>query len=361
MRLPVDNNGNIDLKLFSNMIDLYITSGFAYFDTAYGYMKKRSEESLRICLTERYPRDKYIIADKITLSKLNEFSCMGDYFNKQLENLGVDYIDNYMVHGLDEGKYHEAINNNCFDFIKALKEKGKVKRIGISFHDKSDILDRILYEQPELDFVQLQVNYLDWNDAIVQSNKCVDIAVKYGKRIIVMEPLKGGILSSFDNLKCQDVSGLDNTMSDASWGIRFSASVNNVDYVLSGMNSIQQLEDNVSYMRRFKPLNEREIEICLKIAKEYEKAKNISCTGCRYCIDECPKQVDIPTYLHMLNEYGRTKNKSVFYNLQTYYNAYSKNGSLINCVKCGKCELICPQKIKICHWLDEARNTFEGK
>lgn len=235
MRLPVDENEDINYELIGQMVDIFVRNGFTYFDTAYGYMGGRAEIALRKCLVERYKREEYVIADKLTLSKMVEFESLEEYFLVQLRNLGVDFIDLYLIHGLDAEKYKYAKEENCFDFIRELKKRGKVKYIGISFHDSAEVLEKILSEQNDIDYVQLQVNYLDWKDNIVQSEKCIEIATKYCKRIIVMEPLKGGMLASFNEMDYKIVSKLGKRMSAASWGIRFAASQKNVDIVLSGM------------------------------------------------------------------------------------------------------------------------------
>ncbi len=359
MRLPVDVNGNIDDTLFSKMIDLYIENGFSYFDTAFGYMGQQSEVAIKQNLTSRYPRDRYVLADKITLSKLKKFETLDSFFNAQLERLGVEYIDIYLVHGLDAAKYEEAKSRHIFEFISELKNKGKIKYTGISFHDKADVLDKILIEQNDLDYVQLQVNYVDWKDELVQSEKCVEVACTHNKRIVVMEPLKGGLLASFNEMDREKVRLLGTEMTPASWGIRFAASQKHVDFVLSGMNSLQQIENNISYVKYFKPLNREEEELLLQIASEYKKKKYIQCTECRYCMDTCSRKIDIPVYLKLLNDIKRTDNKSVFYNSATYYESCSKSGNGPDrCVNCGLCESVCPQKLSIREYLEEVKRLL---
>lgn len=225
------------------------------------------------------------------------FASLDDYFSAQLENLGVSFIDNYLIHGLDNEKYEDAKNKKSFEFIRNLKAQKKVKYIGICFHDKSDVLEKILSEQKELDYVQLQINYLDWEDDLVQSRKCAEVATEYGKRIIVMEPLKGGLLASFDEMNNDIVEKLDNKFSAASWGIRFAASQVNVDYVLSGMYSLEQINNNTSYMKEFVSLDEIEMRHLLQLAQEYKEKKYIQCTDCRYCMDICPVEIETPIYM----------------------------------------------------------------
>lgn len=359
MRLPVDVQGNINNKLLMQMIDIYISNGFTYFDTAYGYMGQRSETALKECLVDRYSRDKFVIADKLTLSKIGSFSSLEDYYSAQLENLGVGFIDIYLVHGLDAEKYEEAKKKKCFEFIRNLKVQGKVNHIGISFHDKADILKKILSEQKELDYVQLQINYLDWEDDLVQSRKCAEVVAEYGKRITVMEPLKGGLLASFDEMNNDIVEKLDNKMSAASWGIRFAASQENVDYVLSGMNSLEQINNNTSYMKEFVPLDEKEMRLLFQLAEEYKRKKYVQCTGCRYCMDLCPIGIETPFYMQMLNNIKRSDNKSIFYNSKTYYQSYSQNGKgPSECIECGRCEQICPQKLSLRTYLKEVKQIL---
>lgn len=359
MRLPINEKGNIDNELLKKMIDVYIDNNFAYFDTAYGYMGQRAETALKECLVKRYDRNRFMIADKLSLSKINYFSSLKNYFCNQLENLGVDFIDVYLVHGLDSKKYNEAKKKGCFEFIRELKRQGKVKYIGISFHDGAAVLEKILSEHRELDYVQLQVNYMDWTDGLVQSKKCVEIAAEYGKNIIVMEPLKGGLLASFDEVNIDLVNKLDNKMSAASWGIRFAASQVNVKYVLSGMNSLKQIKNNISYMKEFSPLNKKEMKILIRIAEEYKKKKYVQCTDCRYCMDLCPMGIEIPLYMQMLNNVKRCDNRSNFYNCKTYYQSYSQNGKgPSKCIGCGRCELICPQKLFVKSYLKEVEQIL---
>lgn len=317
MRLLVDLHGNIDEKLLCDMIDLFIKNGSSYFDTAYGYMGKKAEKTIKRCLVERYRREQYIIADKLTLSQIDKFSSLEDYFETQLNNLGVADINIYLLHGLDNYKYQLVKKRDCFKFISALKACGKIKYAGISFHDKADVLERILSEQNDIDYVQLQLNYLDWRDDLVEAEKCLGVAKKINKRVIVMEPLKGGLLTSADILNEEKVKLLDTNMSFASWGIRFAASQSNVDMVLSGMNSMEQMYDNVSFMKDFIPLLKEEEEILLDLAKEYKEINVILCTKCEYCMGVCPQGLNIPKLLYMLNEVKKSNNKSIVYNMRT--------------------------------------------
>lgn len=360
MRLPVDGKGNIDYELVSRMVDVFISNEFAYFDTAYGYMGKQAEGVLKKCLVNRYSREKYIIADKLTLSKIDDFNSMEDYFSAQLGNLGVEFIDIYLIHGLDAKKYECAKEKGCFNFISELKKRGKVRYTGISFHDSAEVLEKILIEQNDIDYVQLQVNYLDWMDNLVQSKKCVDIAAKYYKRIVVMEPLKGGALASFDEMDSEVVKKMDKEMSPASWGIRFAASQKNVDFVLSGMNTLDQVNDNVSYMTKFVPLTMQEIDLLFRMVEQYKEKKYIQCTECRYCIGVCPESINIPIYIQMLNNIKRFDNKSIFFNLKTYYKAFVESDKgPVECIRCGKCEEICPQKITIRKYLNTVKQLFK--
>ncbi len=359
MRLPVDLQGNIDVDLVTNMVDIFIENGFSYFDTAYGYMGKQAEKVLKTCLVDRYPREQFVIGDKLTLSKIPQFSSMHDYFFEQLNNLGLDYIDVYLLHGLDSKKYELAKELNCFQFISSLKENKKIKYGGVSFHDKSEMLEKILYEQKDIDYVQLQINYLDWKDDLVQAEKCLNVAKKFNKRVIVMEPLKGGLLASVREMNKDLVTELDMNMSFASWGIRFAASQDNVEIVLSGMNSIEQMCDNLNFMKDFTPISNHETNILFEIVREYKNKSYIPCTKCKYCLDVCPQKLNIPMLLQILNEIKRTNNKSLFFNMKTYYESYSysyKNATY--CVGCGNCESECPQKIAIKEHMNELKIVF---
>lgn len=360
MRLPAKGilDSSIDLEQVKAMFDIFLSKGFTYFDTAYMYHGGKSEVAIREALVKRYPRDSYTITDKLPLMMLVSKGQMEKTFNTQLERLGVDYIDYYWIHALNQHEYSKAQKWDAFGFIKNLKDEGKVRHIGFSFHDKADVLDKILTEHPEVEYVQLQLNYLDWEDENVESRKCYEVATKHNKSVIVMEPVKGGKLASLPSDCEQMLKKLDNSMSIASWAIRYVASLPNVFMVLSGMSNLEQAKDNISYMQDFKPLNDREIKVIETVSKILRGREQIPCTSCRYCHEGCPKDIAIPEYFNLYNKKDDVPKEE----LVKEYNKIveSGRGKASDCIKCGHCETMCPQHIKIRDNLDIIADFFEN-
>lgn len=364
MRLPLlnpDDAASIDTKQFKKMVDVFLDKGFTYFDTAYPYHQEKSEDAVKSALVSRYPRERFILADKMPILRV---TAPGDYrvfFDEQLKRCGVDYFDYYLLHNLGRDRYINTQKFGGFEFISKMKEKGYVKNIGFSFHDDADTLDRILTDHPEVDFVQLQINYLDWDGAVAQSGKCYNVASKHGKEIMVMEPVKGGTLANlpapakavFDGYYAK--KGLKSP-SPASLAIRYAASLSNVKHVLSGMSNLDQLLDNTSYMTDFVPLDDGEKRLVEDITSELKRSIKVPCTGCRYCLEECPISVNIPDYFGLLNLHAVTGNKTGM-----YYQRFKMNHATASeCLKCGKCERICPQHIAIREYLEEFAALYEA-
>lgn len=362
MRLPVmtDEAGksvdsDIDYDKTSELFDQFLEAGFNYFDTAHGYHMGSSEIAIRKCLTSRHDRSEYILTDKLTDSY---FQCEADVeplFNKQLEACGVDYFDFYLLHSLNDkliSKYEEC---NTYEICAKLKAEGKIRHFGISFHDKAEVLDRILTAHPEIEVVQIQFNYVDYNDECVQSRECYEVCVKHGKPVIVMEPVKGGAL-----VKDLPAAGLevlkDFQGSPASFAIRFAASQDNVFMVLSGMGSQEMVVDNTSYMKEFEALSDAEHEAVMKVAELFRAQKLIPCTGCRYCVEGCPVGILIPDAFACYNK------KKVFnsWNEDYYYKAVVArgHGKASECIECGACEHICPQHLEIRELLKDVATEF---
>lgn len=349
MRLPLlDENDNrtVDIETVKSMVDLFMSRGFTYFDTAAPYHRGCSETAFREAVAKRYPRDAYTITDKLSLFMVQSENELQGFFDAQLERLGVDYMDYYWLHGLNVESYADAQRYNAFAFLQRLKSEGKVKHIGFSFHETPEVLEKILTEHPEMEFVQLQLNYLDWNDAALRAKDCYEIATRHGKPVIVMEPVRGGALAKLP-IEAENVfRSLDPGDSNASWAIRFAATHENVMVVLSGMSDMAQMEDNTSYMQDFKPLDEREMAAALYAAEIIRTSITIPCTGCHYCTDGCPKHIAIPEYFAVYNLLQtRLDRPEMAYN---YYKSISSNhGRASECIGCGQCEERCPQHLPI--------------
>lgn len=344
MRFPTKGlPTNIDKEELTKMVDSFMEKGFTYFDTAYVYHMGKSEEALREVLVKRYDRSSYTITDKLPMFMILLKGQMEKIFNEQLKRLGVDYIDYYWLHALNKREYEKSKKLGAFDFIRKLKQEGKVKHIGFSFHDTADVLETILEEQPDMEYVQLQINYLDWNDEKVQSKKCYDVCVKHNKPVIVMEPVRGGKLANVPERAEKLFKDYNKDASPASWAIRYVASLENVYMVLSGMSNFAQLEDNTNYMKEFVPLNEDEQLIVKEVAKIVKEENTIPCTGCKYCVEGCPMKINIPAYFEIYNNSDNERKK------KEAYDELVKNGSgrAEDCLKCGKCENACPQHLKI--------------
>ena len=347
MRLPLldkDDYSSVDIERFKNMADTFLANGFTYFDTAYPYHRGNSEVAFREAVVKRYPRSAYTITDKLSLFMIQDEKEIPGFFEKQLQQLGVDYVDYYWLHGLNGRTYQQAEEMHAFEFIQAKKAEGKIRHIGLSFHDKAALLDEILTVHPELEYVQIQLNYLDWNDPAVESRLCYEVAVKHNKPVIVMEPVKGGSLIQIPETAKQLFEKTHPELSIASWAIRFAASPSHVMMVLSGMSDEQQVEDNISYMRDFQSLDEKERQAVEQAVKIIRASEVISCTACRYCTDTCPGKIAIPDYFAIYNNMKQS-GTAVRLTTQTYYSTLTQtHGKASECLKCGKCEKLCPQE-----------------
>lgn len=355
MRLPMKGKKDPDMTQICSMVDKFMSNGFNYFDTAYFYLDGKSEGYLKESLVDRYDRDEFVIADKLPVMFLTHESQMEEIFSNQLERCGVEYIDYYLLHALNKVGYEKTKLFKIFEFVKQKKAEGKIKKIGFSFHDKAKVLDKILSEHPEVEFVQLQINYLDWQDGKIQSKLCYEVARKHGVEIIIMEPVKGGALANVPSNAELMFKSYDENLSVASWAIRFAASLDGVIMVLSGMSTDEQMDDNLSYMKDFKAINGEEIEMCFKVG-DIIKSKNIvPCTACKYCIEVCPKNIAIADYFAL---YNQNINKGVL-DEDGYETLAQEFGKASDCVECKKCEGICPQKIEIVKQLKNVKSKFE--
>lgn len=362
MRLPLLNGedpASVDTEQVIQMVDQYLDRGFTYFDTAYMYHGFTSENVIQQVLTSRYPRDRFVLTTKMPTMRLQDKADLNRIFDEQLQKCGVDYFDYYLLHNLNTSHYEIAERLDAFAFIREKKRLGQVRKIGFSYHDGPQLLDRILTEHPYVDVVQLQVNYLDWDSAGIQSKNCYEVARRHGKEIIVMEPVKGGALANVPKAVQQLFAEAAPERSAASWAIRFAASLEGVLTVLSGMSNLGQLMDNVGYMENFQPMDAKEREIVAQAAAILKKSIAISCTGCNYCTQGCPAGIPIPTYFSLYNAEMQSLRRG-FSVQQVYYENYAKNHSKASaCIQCGQCEDQCPQHLPVIRWLKKVVDVLE--
>lgn len=355
MRLPL-KDGEVDLAETSRMVDYFLEQGFNYFDTAHGYLQGRSETALKACLTSRHPRDSYILTDKLTGTFFKTEADIRPFFQSQLEACGVDYFDFYLMHAQSAMFYQHFKKCRAYETAFALKAEGKIKHVGISFHDHAEVLEQILTDYPEIEVVQIQFNYVDYDDPAVQSRKCYEVCRRHGKPVLVMEPVKGGNLVNLPEEARKVLDELHGG-SPASYAIRFAAGFPGMMMVLSGMSSMEQMKDNLSYMKDFQPLNETELEAVKKVQSIFRGMNLIPCTACRYCTDGCPRQIAIPDLFAVMN----TKQIYHDWNADFYYNnVYTGAGRRASdCIQCGRCEKACPQHLPIRRLLTEIAAEFE--
>ena len=362
MRLPLtdpDDYDSIDFALTAQMVDMYLARGFNYFDTAYMYHNGHSEIAVRETVVKRYPRASFWLADKMPIMSVKTEADLERIFNEQLERCGVDYFDVYHLHNLTVDNYRTAQEVDAFGFLQQKVQEGRVRHPGFSFHDNAALLDVILTAYPGIEYVQLQLNYLDWENDGIQSRKCYETTRKHGKKIIAMEPVKGGSLAQVPEEAERLFKQYAPEMSVASWAVRYAAGLEGVDMVLSGMSDMRQLEDNTAYMRHFKPLGPAEHAVIDQAVQIIKSAIAIPCTACQYCVKYCPQNIPIPQYFALYNNKKQTK-PMPYYVQQVYYDNYIKtHGKASDCISCGACECQCPQQLKIAELMPEVAASFE--
>ncbi|MCL2125481.1 MAG: aldo/keto reductase [Oscillospiraceae bacterium] len=357
MRMPMAGGLGIDMELLKQMVDTYLAAGFKYFDTAYVYTG--SEEALREALVRRHPRDNYMVTTKMPVFLVKTQDDMQKAFDTSLERLGLDHLDFYLLHGLslETGEKLEQIGG--WDFVRNLKEQGRIRNYGFSYHDSPEHLDILLSRHPDVDIVQLQINYLDWEDPEVQSRRLYETARKHNKPFNIMGPVKGGLLSGAGSEAETMLRKINPDVSAASWAVRFVAPLEGLHVMLSGMGTMEQLEDNINTIKNLKPLSDEEKAVLREVADVLHKMPTIPCTGCKYCVENCPQKLKIPALIELYNEFITFNQKrSIGYTFEEV-----TAGGLLpsKCTACHSCEKHCPQHIEIPDTMRKAADAYEQR
>lgn len=358
MRLP-EIDGKIDIERVTGMIDSYMKAGFNYFDTAYVYHGGNSEKAVKELLSGRYPREDYMVATKLPAWSLKTKEDRDRVFSEQLERTGLQYFDFYLLHSLEDGSNYDVYENlDCFNWCMEKKAQGKIKHFGFSFHGTPELLIKVLDKHPEVEFVQIQLNYADWDNDIVQSGRLYEILSERKVPMIVMEPVKGGTLARVDDELEAMFKETSPDRSVASWAMRFCGGLDGIMTILSGMSNEEQVADNLKTFTEFEPLSEKEKETLRAVCDKMLSVKLIGCTSCRYCVDGCPQSISIPDIFGAVNTLRKfpKDNRPKFF----YGGLIARSGKASSCIGCGQCEAVCPQHLPIIELLKEATEKLEG-
>jgi len=356
MRLPM-KDGAIDIEQFTEMVDLFMAAGFRYFDTAYGYNNGDSERAAKTALIDRYPRDSFCFATKLPAWIAKDKAEAQQMFYTSLERTGAGYFDFYLLHNISEGHLASFDEFEIWDFLAARKKEGLIKHLGCSVHAAPETLDKVLTEHPDMEFVQLQINYADWDSDSVQARRCYEVARKHGKPIVIMEPVKGGTLAELPEQAVAPLRAVDPEASMASWALRFAVSLEGLVTVLSGMSNVEQMRQNIELFKNLKPFTEEERAALEKTREYLASVPTVPCTGCSYCTAGCPQEIPIPDIFQAYNLY------KVYGNLpaaKRFYRFATRRGvTASDCVECGQCESVCPQSLSIIEELKNAAKIFD--
>jgi len=352
MRLP-EKDGAIDIDHVCRMVDKYMASGLNYFDTAYVYHGGKSEVAAREALVKRYDRDSFMLATKLPAWELNSESDIEKVFNEQLKRAGVDYFDFYLLHSIEDGNnYDTYVKYDCFKWGMEKKKQGKIKHFGFSYHGSPELLEEVLDTHPEVEFVQIQLNYLDRTNPVVRSGELYDILHKREIPIIVMEPVRGGMLANMPENIEKMFKQMRPDDSVASWALRFVGSLDGVMTILSGMSNEEQMDDNLKTFENFEPLTDEEKKLIDRVTEKLLGMPQIGCTACKYCCDGCPMGISIPDVFRTINTLRRYPDDWRSKNF--YSGLIQRSGRASDCIACGQCEAVCPQHLPIIDLLKEA-------